>query len=618
MSKKTSSIRIITLTIIFFILFLTINLQVSNASKTIVVPDNYNTIQKAIKNASPGDTIRIKNGIYYENPIINKSLSIIGENSKNTIIIGKGNVERSQKAVLTLAANQVRIKGLTIKSENYSKSSYYATGISVEGDNCEIEKNNICNTYYGIFCSVQTSTVISSNNITSNLKDGIRFCGGSLNNISDNYISNNSKGGLVIEGYSNTILRNIISNNSRGIGIGSSYSLVFGNEICWNNEFNFFFAGSNNTVSANNISESKWGIYFSPYFAAPMGNKIYHNNFINNSQNVGGNSNANFHFWDNGFPSGGNYWSDYKDRYPDSSMIESSEIANIGYSIDEKNVDNFPLMHLVNVLNEKIPIPQFPSKVNLNSIVAHWTFDEIQPNGVTTDEVGLNYAVVGTSSGNLSFTPNLVDGKVGKALSFDGAAYVNTPILPHLEILDETTIDVWINFQEFKNLKYNNIIVECVRTRSQLPERTFGLAVNGRTSENESIPQGSIIAYVSTVNEGLNEIVTSDFVVELNQWIHIVFTRSLSSGMHIYVDGEEKNITVVSGVLNPQSPIQKETELYVGHDAICLIDELELYNMVVEPNGKELFGINWLILVIVVTMTFSLIIFFFSKKILLK
>ena len=68
------------------------------------------------------------------------------------------------------------------------------------------------------------------------------------------------------------------------------------------------------------------------------------------------------------------------------------------------------------------------------------------------DELGLNYAVVGTSSGNLSFTPNLVDGKVGKALSFDGAAYVNTPILPHLEILDEATIDVWINVQEFKNL----------------------------------------------------------------------------------------------------------------------------------------------------------------------
>ena len=39
---------------------------------TITVPDDYSTIQEAINNASHGDTVYVKNGVYIENPIINK------------------------------------------------------------------------------------------------------------------------------------------------------------------------------------------------------------------------------------------------------------------------------------------------------------------------------------------------------------------------------------------------------------------------------------------------------------------------------------------------------------------------------------------------------------------
>ena len=62
--------------------------------KTITVPDEYSTIAEAVANASPGDTVFVKNGIYHENVWIDKSLLVVGEDSENTVVIGEGDVTR--------------------------------------------------------------------------------------------------------------------------------------------------------------------------------------------------------------------------------------------------------------------------------------------------------------------------------------------------------------------------------------------------------------------------------------------------------------------------------------------------------------------------------------------
>jgi hypothetical protein len=48
--------------------------------------------------------------------------------------------------------------------------------------------------------------------------------------------------------------------------------------------------------------------------------------------------------WDNGYPSGGNYWRDYQTRYPNATEIDSSGIWNTPYVIDANNTDRYPLM----------------------------------------------------------------------------------------------------------------------------------------------------------------------------------------------------------------------------------------------------------------------------------
>jgi hypothetical protein len=62
-----------------------VNLAKAQAPKTIIVPDDYPTITAAVANASDGDTILVRAGIYNEQVInITKTLSIIGQGAEVT------------------------------------------------------------------------------------------------------------------------------------------------------------------------------------------------------------------------------------------------------------------------------------------------------------------------------------------------------------------------------------------------------------------------------------------------------------------------------------------------------------------------------------------------------
>ena len=103
-----------------------------------------------------------------------------------------------------------------------------------------------------------------------------------------------------------------------------------------------------NTISENTIMNNNvYGIYTNCY--SPNGNianRIYHNNFINNIKQV---YVKHYNDWDDGYPSGGNYWSDYDepgegayDNYhgPDQDLPGSDGIADEPYYIG----DRYPLM----------------------------------------------------------------------------------------------------------------------------------------------------------------------------------------------------------------------------------------------------------------------------------
>jgi nitrous oxidase accessory protein NosD len=81
-------------------------------------PGNYTNIQQAVNNSQNGDTVFVYNGTYYENvQIINKSISLIGEDRNTTVVINNDTVDKLNWIgfVFEVYASDVMFKGFTIR-----------------------------------------------------------------------------------------------------------------------------------------------------------------------------------------------------------------------------------------------------------------------------------------------------------------------------------------------------------------------------------------------------------------------------------------------------------------------------------------------------------------------
>jgi parallel beta-helix repeat protein len=129
--------------------------------------------------------------------------------------------------------------------------------------------------------------------------------------------------------------------------IGGSSNIITGNNL-FNNTLAIYLLGTGqNTIIQNNITGSS---YAGIDFDSSSNNIIYHNNFINNSRQAIDTGLYAFYqtvplnTWDDGYPFGGNYWSNYKTTHPNATEIDSSGIGDMPYVVYVNNTDQFPLM----------------------------------------------------------------------------------------------------------------------------------------------------------------------------------------------------------------------------------------------------------------------------------
>jgi parallel beta-helix repeat protein len=571
------------------------------APSTIIVPVNYPTISAAIANAAAGDTIIVQSGTYYENPIINKPLTLKGENSANTVVVGTGTPNATGKAyavgpsVFTVTADNVKISGFTITSFNYAAQPQFPNGIVIEANNCAVTDNNIVNTFTGVFFSGQSSNVVDNNNITGSHENGVITYGGFNNTISTNNIASSvAKDGIAIEGYSYNVTGNNISQSPYGLGLSSTYSVVFKNNITESSVSGIWLTGSNDIISANYVSNNTYGIYSVPTFGLSSNNTIFHNDLIDNTQNAASNTVYNIQTWDNGYPQGGNYWSDYSTVYPNATEKGNSGIMNTQYTICANNTDNYPLMKPFDISNAgACPSENIPP-ARSSDVAGSWSFQSVEPDGVTPDATGNNPAVFGSVVSNISYVPEKVAGKYGSALYFNGLAYAYVPPSPSIQTPSDLTIEAWVYLNQYKNDTYNNIVIEAVTTSAALlPNRTVGFAINGYVVNGSSSPElGALRGYVTTDTGGFNEIDTAQ-PLSLNTWYHVVFTRSTQTGMHIYVNGVEQNVTVFAGVQNPAGSIVPATVIYLGHDSISTQEDVQILSVAAPPTSTPIWQQWW-------------------------
>src|SRR3990170_7493523 len=120
MKKTASALTLISLLLVVLV----VGLHFVNASpKTIIVPDDYPTIQKAIDNANHGDTVFINRGTYSNQAlIVNKPISLIGEGAETTILKGQNLVFPQMSITIQIKADNVTISGFTLTDDEYAVS----------------------------------------------------------------------------------------------------------------------------------------------------------------------------------------------------------------------------------------------------------------------------------------------------------------------------------------------------------------------------------------------------------------------------------------------------------------------------------------------------------------
>jgi nitrous oxidase accessory protein len=405
-------------------------LPVKAGTRTIIVPDDYSTMEAAIANANNGDSVFVREGSYEgslnQTLVINKAITLYGDNKDTTIInLSPPLVQKNiftfyymgYLSAIQINSDNVKITGLTINTlggeisatgdEIQIVSIVATTGISIDGSrtiisgntlkgNINVNGNNntIADNLFKADIIAPSLHFVGSNNViinnmlasaneTSNIKLEIEG--------SNNVIANNLLRGIAVRGDNNIIFKNCVKATPGGSGIYLSHSsrnIICGNRITYaesltyEQEGVFISESHDNVVYANHIESVFKGVYLGNTDKEPMitqNNTFYRNNFVNNKIQAWDTTSSTTNAFDNGKE--GNYWSDYNGKDSNNDGIGDTLFRptyvytydHIVEKITKCNPDNFPLMAPFDIDSITIELPEW---ANISSLSQPSPFQE--------------------------------------------------------------------------------------------------------------------------------------------------------------------------------------------------------------------------------------------------
>ena len=370
-------------------------------------PSPWRTIQHAVDQASPGDTIKVMDDDigdtddYTENITVDQNLTIERHDSNDTAPWVKA--ADANHDVFHVTGDNVTIRGLDIYGATKDdKAGIYinqVSGCTIQDNRCGWDSNH--NNYYGIHLSSSSNNnTVSGNTCDSNKGVGIYLSSSSDNNtVSDNVCSGNGLGiylnsssnnntisgntcdsngyGIVLgivnsSSNNNTVSGNTCSNNYYGIHLNSSSDNTVSNNVCSNNRYGIYLtSASNNTLSGNTCLNNDYGIYlyssnnntvsgntcssnndYGIWLYYSSSNTIYLNNFSDNTTNVYSEHSTNIwysptklgYLYGSSTQTYKSYMGNYYSDYTGSDG-DGDGIGDSPYDLpDEESDDEYPLM----------------------------------------------------------------------------------------------------------------------------------------------------------------------------------------------------------------------------------------------------------------------------------
>jgi parallel beta-helix repeat protein len=234
---------------------------------------DYTSIKEALNHSSPGDTIEVFSGTYFEHDIIItlNGISLVGMpyelgNGSDTgkpFINGQGLGD----IINIKNAKNVTITGFRI--ENRGEGYFCIILVGWGSDGCVIANNTL--RYTG------NSIIGCSSNFSKFTNNTIRDAGGLY--------------GILLGYHNNIVSDNIIDHCPRGISFwGASFNTITRNRISNCSQFGIDIMNTGNVIQFNTIENNAYGVHINTAGST----RITQNNFINNTRQAGFDQNINF------------------------------------------------------------------------------------------------------------------------------------------------------------------------------------------------------------------------------------------------------------------------------------------------------------------------------------
>jgi len=370
----------------------------------------YSSITDAIRAAADGDTIRVRGGVYEEQVVVDKRLSLQGSGGAEIRWRGGGDV-------VTIAADGCVFRGFKV-GESGTDLSRNDAGMRLRSSNNVIESNEFVRNLFGIYFHQSHHNVVRGNTLVgleelgeedrgngihiwdsdfnvvtdndiSAHRDGIYFSFAMDNRVERNTVSHLRFGIHYMYSQRDTLMHNVLTDNKVGLALMYSQNNVIArNEATRNETYGILFKDfDDNYIEENTVRENGAGLFLeNSLFNEVRGNVVVDNGigvyvtqgseenlfvrnvFLRNAdqakyRGIGRNR------WDDGAE--GNHWSDYTGVDADENGIGDTpyrEAGVVGYLVDAypvmKLLFRSPALQAIQMAERMLPALEVPGVVD--------------------------------------------------------------------------------------------------------------------------------------------------------------------------------------------------------------------------------------------------------------